>query len=110
MKKRLIKGYIHNRALLGRGNLELAFFTSYGHQVILIWLFVRDLFQVEKKWAVYFIPIYFVVKLALEWGLGQFFLRSGIIESEKEWIETRNPVVTKILAAVTRKDERKNDA
>ena len=105
MKKLLIKGYIHHRALLARGNMEMGFFTSYGHQVILIWLFVRDLFQVDKQWAVYFIPAYFFIKITFEWGLGQFFLKSGIIESEKEWVEERNPIAKKILKAVTRKGD-----
>lgn len=93
---RIVNTYIHHRNLYNKGENEVSFIrrlVSF-QPLMLMWLFLRDLFPGLPTWIVIIaIPIVVILKTLINWYVGYMWDRKQFFDNENNWQNKRNPVM-----------------
>lgn len=94
-RAKLLDSYIHHRNLYTKGNGEFGFLWELikPQNMMITWLFLRDLWPQTPIWVVLVgFPVFIVIKLAAKWALGYWWDRYNMFDRERNWANQRDPL------------------
>jgi len=101
--KNIRKRWAHHRNLLSRGHSEISLFYGVIQMALIFWLFLRDITTFSRVWMLVIIPVVVILATIIQYFIGWFMDRNGLIKDYQEWDTERNPIITAILKEVNDK-------
>lgn len=98
-REKMLQTYIHHRNLYSKGNGEFGFLWELvkPQNMMITWLFLRDLWPATPLWVILAgFPLFVAMKLTFKWSVGWFWDRYNVFDLEQNWANQRNPLAKEI--------------
>jgi hypothetical protein len=98
-REQVFRSYIHHRNLYTKGNGEFGFVWDIikPQNMMITWLFLRDLWPQTPIWVVVVgFPLFILLKLVVKWLLGWYWDRHSLFDEERNWANQRDPMAKRI--------------
>ena len=92
---RWLRAYIHHKNLFNKGHGELGFILGLFNPglIMVMWLFLRDLFPGLPYWVLFIIlPISMILEMGISWSIGYWWDVNQVYDKEADWGNRRNPI------------------
>ena len=92
---RWLRVYIHHKNLFNKGHGELGFVLGLFNPglIMVMWLFLRDLFPGLPYWVLFIIlPVSMILEIGISWSIGYWWDINQIYDKEADWGNDRNPI------------------
>ena len=64
---------------------------------LIFWLFLRDITTFSRVWMLVIIPVVVILATIIQYLIGWFMDKKGLIKDYQEWDSARNPYLVDIL-------------